>query len=58
MQTLNKKYWKPLFTVSNHEMYDTQGKRAIEDACEWAALFTLNAQDFDKHMENLQRWTE
>lgn len=58
MQTLNKKYWKPLFTVSNNEMYDTQGKRAIEDACEWAALFTLSAQDFDKHMENLQRWTD
>ena len=56
MQTLNKKYWKQLFSVSNNKIYDTPEKKATEDACEWAALFALSAQGFNKHMEYLQKW--
>lgn len=55
---LNKKYWKQLFSVSNnHEEYDTEMKRTIEDVCELIALYARDKHDFHEYMQNLQNWS-
>lgn len=56
MKSLNEKYGKQLFSVSNNDKYDTKEKKTIEDVCEIIAMYARDDWSFDKHMKNLQSW--
>ena len=54
MKSLNEKYGKQLFSVSNNDKYDTKEKKTIEDVCEIIAMYARDDWSFEKHMKNLQ----
>lgn len=56
MKSLNEKYGKQLFSVSNNDKYDTKEKKTIEDVCEIIAMYARDDWSFEKYMENLQSW--
>lgn len=56
MKSLNEKYGKQLFSVSNNDKYDTKEKKTIEDVCEIIAMYARDDWSFEKCMENLQSW--
>ena len=54
IKTLNERYGKQLFPVSNNDKYDTKEKKNIEDVCEIIAMYARDDWSFQKHMEKLQ----
>ena len=56
MKSLNEKYGKQLFSVSNNDKYDTKEKKTIEDVCEIIAMYARDDWSFERHMKDLQDW--
>ena len=54
IKTLNERYGKQLFSVSNNDKYDTKEKKTIEDVCEIIAMYARDDWSLQKHMEKLQ----
>ena len=56
VKSLNEKYDKQLFSVSNNKKYDTNEKKTLEDICELIASYARNDWNFHEHMKELQEW--